>query len=104
MSPPSSPYRTPEPGPLPVVVTTGPDVPGRVVVEILGVVRGVALRRVPSVPETALEQAIAVRRAAELRLIEEAEQLRAHAVIGMRYDSNDGEIVAYGTAVRLQEA
>ena len=85
-----------------VVVTTGPDVPGRVVVEILGVVRGIALRRKPSAGEAPLEQAIAVRRAAEQRLIEEADQLRAHAVICMRYDSSDSEIVAYGTAVRLR--
>jgi hypothetical protein len=72
------------------------------VVEILGVVRGIALRRPVTDAETPLGPSTAVRQAAELRLIEEAQALGAEAVICMRYDSNDAEVVAYGTAVRLQ--
>jgi uncharacterized protein YbjQ (UPF0145 family) len=94
------PYRDAEPTSPPVVVTTGSDVPGRRVVEILGVVRGIALRRTAS--ENALGASIATREAAEHRLIDEAKALRAEAVICMRYDSNESEVVAYGTAVRLQ--
>ena len=36
-------------------------------------------------------------------MIEEAKLLHADAVIGMRYDSNEIEVVAYGTAVRVKE-
>lgn len=97
-----TPYRSAEPPPAPIVVTTGTEIPSASVVAILGVVRGVALRRPASPHRTTLDEAIAVRRAAEERLIEEAKALRAEAVIGMRYDSSDTEVVAYGTAVRLR--
>jgi uncharacterized protein YbjQ (UPF0145 family) len=100
----STPYRNAElEPPPPVVVTTGSEIPGRRIGEILGVVRGIALRRPRSPKEHPLEPFMAVRQAAELRLIEEAKLLRAEAVIGMRYDSNDAEVVAYGTAVRLHD-
>jgi uncharacterized protein YbjQ (UPF0145 family) len=95
-----SPYRSGETPPPPIVVTTGEEIPGASIVAILGVVRGVALRRNPMQQD--LESAIAARQAAEQRLVEEAKGLRAEAVIGMRYDSNDREVVAYGTAVRLR--
>jgi uncharacterized protein YbjQ (UPF0145 family) len=101
----SAPYRTGEPResrPVVVTTSTGADLPGYRVVQVLGVVRGVAVRREAAPGETAIDQAIAVRRGAELRLVEEARRLGADAVIAMRYDSNDTEIVAYGTAVRLQ--
>lgn len=99
-----NPYRSGEAPPAPIVVTTGEEIPGAFVVAILGVVRGVALRRSPVLEGTELESAIAARQAAETRLVEEAKGLRAEAVIGMRYDSNDREVVAYGTAVRLQRS
>ena len=99
-----SPYRTAEDRvPPQIVVTTGSDIPGCRVVQILGVVRGIALRRQLSPNEPPLEPFLAVRKAAELRLIEEAKHMNAEAVICMRYDSNDAEVVAYGTAVRLQQ-
>jgi len=98
------PYRTFEPvGVSPaIVVTTGYDIPGTRVVAILGVVRGVALRRSSSRGAEPLEASIAARQAAENRLIDEARALHAAAVIGMRYDSNEVEVVAYGTAVRVE--
>lgn len=85
-----------------IVVTTGADIPGQRVVAILGVVRGIALRGRAGDGEQ-LTSSIAARQGAETRLIDEARSL-AHAVIGMRYDSNDAEVVAYGTAVRLEPA
>lgn len=99
-----SPYRSAEPHvPSQVVVTTGTDIPGCRVTQLLGVVRGIALRRPLGEDEAPLGPFIAVRQAAEYRMIEEAKLLHAHAVIGMRYDSNEIEVVAYGTAVRVEE-
>ena len=42
-------------------------------------------------------------------MIEHAEQLQAHAIIGMRYDATEfmqsvTEVLAYGTAVRIEPA
>ena len=42
-------------------------------------------------------------------MVEHAEQLGAHAIIGMRYDATEfmsgvTEVLAYGTAVRLESA
>lgn len=100
-----SPYRSAEAHvPAQVVVTTGEDIPGCRVTQLLGVVRGIALRRPLGEDETPLGPFIAVRQAAEYRMIEEAKLLHADAVIGMRYDSNETEVVAYGTAVRVEEA
>lgn len=100
----STPYRTSELSPpVPVVVTTGSDIPDRRVVAILGVVRGVALRRPVGSGDNPLEPSIGARQAAEQRLIDEARLFRADAVICMRYDSNEVEVVAYGTAVRLHD-
>ena len=100
------PYRTFSPvGVSPaIVVTTGSDIPGQRVVAILGVVRGIGLRPAAGNTEGRLAAAVAARKAAEEHLIDEARSLGAEAVICMRYDSNDGEVVAYGTAVRLQSA
>ena len=99
-----SPYRSAEAHvPTQVVVTTGTDIPGCRVSQLLGVVRGIALRRSLGEGEGPLVPFIAVRQAAEYRMIEEAKLLHADAVIGMRYDSNEIEVVAYGTAVRVEE-
>jgi uncharacterized protein YbjQ (UPF0145 family) len=89
--------------PAQVVVTTGTEIPGTRVTQLLGVVRGIALRRPHAEDESTIGPFIAVRQAAEFRMIEEAKLLSADAVIGMRYDSNEIEVVAYGTAVRLEE-
>ncbi len=100
-----SPYRSAEPHvPTQVVVTTGTDIPGCRVSQLLGVVRGIVLRRPVAEGEGPLAPLMAVRQAAEHRMIEEAKLLHADAVIGMRYDSNEIEVVAYGTAVRVEDA
>jgi len=99
-----SPYRSSEQHvPAQVVVTTGTEIPGCRVTQLLGVVRGISLRRPLATGESPLGPFTAVRQAAEFRMIEEAKLLHADAVIGMRYDSNEIEVVAYGTAVRVEE-
>ena len=98
-------YRSAEPHvPTQVVVTTGEVIPGCKISQLLGVVRGIALRRPLAADESPLGPYMAVRQAAEFRMIEEAKLLHADAVIGMRYDSNEIEVVAYGTAVRVKES
>jgi uncharacterized protein YbjQ (UPF0145 family) len=104
MSTPSTPYRAPEPPePTPILVTTGMDVPGHRVAQILGVVQGFAFREAYALPskKNAQEQ-LDARRKALADLVDEATELRAHAVIGVRYDSTERDFLAYGTAVRLQ--
>ena len=51
----------------------------------------------------------AARHDAYVQMIQHAEHLRAHAIIGMRYDANEftagaTEVLAYGTAVRLERS
>jgi uncharacterized protein YbjQ (UPF0145 family) len=106
-----------------IIVTTGDGIPGRSVVEHLGVVCGVAVR-LPKVGDSlqALgnmggggqaattsfyeELCMAARAQAHEKMVEWARQLGADAVIAMRYTSTTiggavVEILAYGTAVKL---
>ncbi len=93
-----SPYRGLSPAPsAQIVVTTGPDVPGFRIVQVLAVVHGVAIR--PAGASNAVVRA--TRDTAAQRLLEEARGLGANAIIGMRYDSTAEEVCAYGTAVRI---
>jgi uncharacterized protein YbjQ (UPF0145 family) len=104
-----------------IIVTTGNDVAGFRVAEYLGIVRGIVVRA------TSIGQGIvgafkqlgggniaeyvdvceAARQDAYLLMMGHAEELGAHAVIGMRYDATEfvagaTEVLAYGTAVRLE--
>jgi uncharacterized protein YbjQ (UPF0145 family) len=103
-----------------MIVTTGNDVVGRAVVQYLGVVRGVVVRSTSVVSgitgglkslfggniseyETVCDEA---RQHAFERMVEHAKQMRADAIIGMRYDATEfvqgaTEVLAYGTAVKL---
>ena len=115
-------YRGANPAaPSAIIVTTGNDVAGHRVVEYLGIARGIVVR------STSIGQGIvgafkqlgggniqeyvdvceAARQDAYLLLMQHAERLGAHAVIGMRYDATEfvagaTEVLAYGTAVRLE--
>jgi uncharacterized protein YbjQ (UPF0145 family) len=103
-----------------VIVTTGLDVPGREITEILNVVRGnsVRARHVGRDIVAGLKNLVGgeireysvlqaeTREMANRRMIEEAEGLGADAIIGIRYTtsmiaSGASEILAYGTAVKL---
>jgi uncharacterized protein YbjQ (UPF0145 family) len=103
-----------------MIVTTGNEVAGRAVVQYLGIVRGVVVRSTSVVSgitgglkslfggniseyETVCDEA---RQHAFERMVEHAKQMRADAIIGMRYDATEfvqgaTEVLAYGTAVKL---
>jgi uncharacterized protein YbjQ (UPF0145 family) len=103
-----------------ILVTTGNDVPGYRVSEFLGIVRGVVVRA-PSIGQGFVgalksigggnikeyaDVCEAARHEAYVQMMHHAEQLGAHAVIGMRYDATEfmqgvTEVLAYGTAVQL---
>lgn len=104
-----------------IVVTTGNDVAGHRIVQYLGIARGIVVR------STSIGQGIVgafkqlgggnikeyvdvcetARQDAYLLMMQHAEKIGAHAVIGMRYDATEfvagaTEVLAYGTAVRLE--
>lgn len=103
-----------------MIVTTGNDVPGKNITEYLGVVRGIVVRS-PSIGQGfvgGLKQLVGgnieeyaqvcehARAEAYERMVQHAAELRADAVIGMRYDATEfvqgaTEVLAYGTAVKL---
>jgi uncharacterized protein YbjQ (UPF0145 family) len=104
-----------------LIVTTTNDIPGYRVAQYLGIVRGIVVRATGigssivggfrqlgggNIPEyvAVCEKA---RQDAYLLMMEHAQQLGAHAVLGMRYDATEfmggtTEVLAYGTAVRLE--
>jgi uncharacterized protein YbjQ (UPF0145 family) len=103
-----------------LIVTTANEIPGSNVARFLGVARGVVVRAaslgkgiigdlakgLPGEVEIFTEVCSEARQDAFERMVEQAQELGADAVIGMRYDSSnicDGvtEVCAYGTAVKL---
>lgn len=105
------------------MVTTAFDLPGYRVVENCGVVRGIVVRSRSVVGnfvagiQTIFGGNITIytelcekaRRDAFEEMLKHAEQRSANAVIGMRYDANEvmagvTEVLAYGTAVRVERA
>lgn len=103
-----------------MIVTTGNDVAGSVISEYLGIVRGIVVRS-PSISQGllgGLKQLVggniesyakvceAAREEAYQRMLEHANERRADALIGVRYDATEfapgvTEVLAYGTAVKL---
>jgi len=103
-----------------MIVATTNDVAGRTITNYLGVVRGIVVRS-PNIAQGFLgglqqimggniEQYAVVcdhaRQEAFERMVQHAEQIGAHAIIGMRYDATEftqgaTEVLAYGTAVQL---
>ena len=106
-----------------MIVTTGNDVVGSVISEYLGIVRGIVVRS-PSISQGllgGLKQLVggniesyakvceAARQEAFQRMLEHAQERRADALIGVRYDATEfapgvTEVLAYGTAVKLSRA
>ncbi|MBS2011701.1 MAG: YbjQ family protein [Deltaproteobacteria bacterium] len=121
MSEQAAPYRTGVERTSRIVVTTAPDVSGYSVIEYLGVVRGIVVRS-PSIGQGLLgslksigggniqefvDVCEAARHDAYGQMVQHAEALGAHAIIAMRYDATEfmqgaTEVLAYGTAVRLE--
>lgn len=106
-----------------MIITTGNDVAGYSIVEYLGVVRGIIVRSTGiargfmgglrsmgggNIPEYVSVCEEARQHAYEL-MIQHAREAGADAIIAMRYDatefvSGSTEVLAYGTAVKIQRA
>ena len=104
-----------------LIVTTGNEVEGYRVSEYLGIVRGIVVRS-PSIGQGLVgafkslgggnidewsRVCEAARHDAYTLMLSHAEQLHADAIVGMRYDATEfmqgaTEVLAYGTAVRLE--
>jgi uncharacterized protein YbjQ (UPF0145 family) len=114
-------YRQPAPKDAQIIVTTANEVAGRRIVAYLGVVRGIVVRSASlgqgivgafkSLGGGNIEEWVEVceqaRQDAYLLMLEHAQAIGAHAVIAMRYDATEfmqgaTEVLAYGTAVRLE--
>ncbi len=113
-------YRTGAERSVRIIVTTGNDVAGHRISEYLGVVRGIVVRS-PNIGQSvvgALKQLVggnisqyvdvceAARHDAYVQMVQHAEAMGAHAIVAMRYDATEflqgaTEVLAYGTAVRL---
>jgi uncharacterized protein YbjQ (UPF0145 family) len=121
--PSSTAYRTGSERTMRLAVTTGNDVAGYRIIEYLGIVRGIVVRS-PNIGQSfvgAFRQLIggniseyevvceAARHEAYAKMSRHAEIMGANAIIGMRYDATEfvqgaTEVLAYGTAVRLERA
>jgi uncharacterized protein YbjQ (UPF0145 family) len=105
-----------------MTVTTGYEIPGREVVEILGIVRGntiraravgkdimAGLRNLVGGEITEYTKMVAEAREQALdRMLAEARSLNADAIVGVRFMTNSmmqgaAELLAYGTAVKLAD-
>ena len=104
-----------------LIITTGEEVPGKKVVEILGVVKGNTVRArnigrdigaglknlVGGEIKTYTDMTTTSRDEAFNRMVNEAVELGADAVIGMKFMTSmvmqgASEMLAYGTAVKLK--
>jgi uncharacterized protein YbjQ (UPF0145 family) len=106
-----------------IIVTTGNDVAGFRIAEYLGVVRGIVVRS-PNIGQALLgafkqiaggnisqyvDVCEAARHEAYTQMVQHAENMGAHAIVGMRYDATEfaqgaTEVLCYGTAVQLASA
>jgi uncharacterized protein YbjQ (UPF0145 family) len=122
-SPPQDAYRFGVERTVQVLVTTGNEIAGHRTTTFLGIVRGIVVRS-PSIGQGIVgafksigggnireyaEVCEAARHDAYVQMVQHAEQLGAHAIIGMRYDATEfmagvTEVLAYGTAVRIEGA
>lgn len=104
-----------------MIVTTGNDVSGYRISEYLGIVRGIVVRS-PNIAQGilgGLQQIVGgnnetfasvcekAREDAYQRMVTHAAELRADAIIAVRYDATEfsdavTEVLAYGTAVKLE--
>ena len=75
-------------------------------IEVLGVVKGTVVQSKNIGRDGYTEMLIEARQIATKRMVDEAEELGADAVIGLRYGSSQvmdtaAEVLAYGTAVKI---
>jgi uncharacterized protein YbjQ (UPF0145 family) len=103
-----------------IIITTGNDIPGKNIVEILGVVKGSTVRArnigrdigaglksmIGGEVKTYTEMTANARDEAYNRMVNQALDLKADAVINVRFTTSmvmagASEMLAYGTAVKL---
>ena len=106
-----------------MLITTANDLPGHRIVSTIGVVRGITVRSRNAVADVVggvqsifggrvgayVKLAESARQEAYDELIAHAREAGADAVIAMRYDANEimpgiTEVLAYGTAVKIEAA
>lgn len=117
----SHPYRVGAEPMADIIVTTGIEVEGFRIDRYLGIVRGIVVRS-PSIGQGIVgafkslgggnidewsQVCEAARHEAYVLMLKHAMELGAQAIIGMRYDATEfmrgaTEVLAYGTAVRLE--
>ena len=104
-----------------MIVTTGNEIPGKKIVKVLGVVKGNTVRSrnigrdigagfksiIGGEVRTYTEMTMNARDEAYNRMVNEAVDLKADAVIGVRFATSmvmtgAAEMLAYGTAVKLK--
>ena len=116
-----SPYRVGAERNARVLVTTSQTIEGHRVAEYLGLVRGIVVRT-PSLGAGIVgafkslgggnikeysDVCEAARHDAYVQMVQHAEEMGAHAILAMSYDATEfaqgaTEVLAYGTAVRLE--
>lgn len=103
-----------------IIVTTGNEVPGKKIINVLGVVQGSTVRArnigrdigaglksiVGGEVKTYTEMTKNAREEAYNRMVNEALDLKANAIIGVRFTTSmimkgASEMLAYGTAVKI---
>ena len=103
-----------------MIVTTGNEVPGKKVLQVLGVVKGSTVRArnigrdigaglksiIGGEVKTYTEMTMDAREEAYNRMVNEAIKLKADAIIGVRFTTSmvmqgASEMLAYGTAVKF---
>ncbi|MEI7834278.1 MAG: heavy metal-binding domain-containing protein [bacterium] len=92
------------------MITTGVDIPGYKVVELLGFVQGITVREhflVAHTDTAKVEFCVHTRAHAFDAMVAQAVELGANAIIGVRYENciimeSYTEIIAYGTAVLVE--
>ena len=104
-----------------IIITTGNDIPGKEIIKILGIVKGNTVRTrnigrdigasIRSITggeiKTYSEMTKDARDEAYNRMVNEALQMEADAIIGIRFTtsmvmSGASEMLAYGTAVKIK--
>jgi len=104
-----------------IIATTGNDIPGKKIIQILGVVKGSTVRArnigrdigaglksiVGGEVKTYTEMTANARDEAYNRLVNEAIDIKADAIIGVRFTTSmvmagASEMLAYGTAVKIK--
>jgi len=104
-----------------IIVTTGNEIPGKKIIKILGVVKGSTVRArnigrdigaglksiVGGEVKTYTEMTMNAREEAYNRMVNEALNLKADAIIGVKFTTSmvmagASEMLAYGTAVKIK--